>query len=124
MADTIFLRVGTEDRIPLKAFIDSLQNFLSVLRDLDATISHNPKGNTIWEVVSLQKNSPPVVGVAPRPKSPKLPDMSQIVEEQLLANAKSLSANSERNQYLSDSALASLERLAGRTPNWGQWLFI
>lgn len=119
MADTIFLRVGTEDRIPLKAFIDSLQNFLSVLRDLDATISHNPKGNTIWEVVSLQKNSPPVVGVAPRPKSPKLPDMSQIVEEQLLANAKSLSANSERNQYLSDSALASLERLAGRTPKLG-----
>ncbi len=118
MADTIFLRVGNQDRIPLKAFIDSLNNFLSVLRDLDATISHDQRGNTIWEVVSL-KNTAPVVGVAPRLKAANRPDTSQIVEEQLLTNAKSLSSNGDRNQYFSDSALASLEKLAQRTPKLG-----
>ncbi len=118
MADTIFLRIGTEDRVPLKDFIDSLNNFLSVLRDLDATISHDQRGNTVWDVVSL-KNTAPVVGVAPRLKAASRQDTSQIVEEQLLVNAKSLSSNGDRNQYFSDSALESLEKLAKRTPKLG-----
>lgn len=119
MADTIYLRVGTADRIPLRTFIDSLNNFLTVLRDLDATVSHDQRGNTIWEVVSLEKKSPAVVGVAPRLKAPNRQDNSELVEQQFLVNAKSLSEQGDRNKYFSDSALTSLEKLAQRTPKIG-----
>src|SRR6266568_1839007 len=118
MADTIFLRVGTEDRIPLKAFIDSLQNFLAVLRDFDATMSHDSRGSMVWEVVSLQKNSPPVVGVPPKQVRGDR-DVSDVVEGQLLANTKLLSSNGERNQYMSDVALGRIEKLAKLTPKVG-----
>jgi len=118
MADTIFLRVGTEDQIPLKAFIDSLRNFLSVLEDLDATISHDSRGSMVWEVVALQKKSPPVVGVAPRQVRGDR-NVSEVVEEQLLTNTKLLSSNGERNQYMSDAALGRVERLAKLTPKLG-----
>lgn len=119
MADTIFLRVGTEDRIPLTAFIDSLRNFLLVLQDLDATISHDSRGSMIWEVVSLQKNSPPVIGVAPKQKRAQDRNVSEVVEEQLITNTRLLLSSGERNQYMSDAALTRVERLAKLTPKVG-----
>ena len=118
MSDTIFLRVGTEDHIPLSAFIESLRNFLLVLQDFDATISHDRRGSMVWEVASLQKSSPPLVGVAPK-KKPGHDDVAEVVEEQLIENTKMLSSSGERNQYMSDAALSKMERLAKLAPRLG-----
>jgi hypothetical protein len=94
MPETIYLRVGTHDKISLSAFIEALNNFLHALKDLDATISHDPRGSLIWEIVTLQKNSPPLVGVAPEQK-PFLKkcgfqDFSGVVESQFIENARML----------------------------------
>lgn len=119
MSETIFLRVGTrEDRVPVLDFIESLRDFLLVLRDLDATISHDPRGSVVWEVASLEMNSPPVIGVAPHLKKGRT-NVSDVVEEQLIKNTQLLSIRGERTQYMSDSALTKVEKLARRTHRLG-----
>lgn len=123
MPETIFLRVGTLDKISLSAFIEALNNFLRALKDLDATISRDPRGSLIWEIVTLQKNSPPLVGVAPEQKPyfkrKGFQDFSGVVESQLIENTRMLAFSGERNQFLSDSALKRLENLAKKTPALG-----
>lgn len=119
MSETIFLQVGSDNRIPFGAFVESLRNFLSVLKDIDATISHNPQGHLVWEVVSLQKNSPAVIGVAPKLRRPQYSNVSEVVEEQLITNTRLLSFKGERNEYLSDAALTKIENLAKLTPKLG-----
>lgn len=119
MSDIIFLRVGNKDRITLKDFINSLESFLLTLKDFDATISDNSRGSMSWEVVSLEKKSPPVVGVAAYLRNRKLKDVSGIVEEQLIENAHLLSSIGDRNKYMSDAALANIEKMAKLTPKIG-----
>lgn len=55
MSQTIFLRIGQKNRVPLPIFINALKDFLGMLRDLDATISKDSRGSVIWEVVSLRQ---------------------------------------------------------------------
>jgi len=119
MSDTIFLRVGTGDHVSLTDFIASLRSFLLTLRNFDATISDQSGGSMEWEVVSLEKNSPPVVGVAPMLKKRELRDFSSVIEEQFIENAKLLSTAGERNKYMSDSALMNVGRLARLVPKIG-----
>ncbi|HWS86800.1 MAG TPA: hypothetical protein VN282_07540 [Pyrinomonadaceae bacterium] len=120
MPRTIYLRVGTAERISLPVFIDSLRAFLSTLQDIDSTISSRKNGSLIWEVVSLEKNSPPVVGVSayqkPALKLKGYADYYPNVTEQLIENTRLLSSRGERNNYLSDSALSTLQKLAAKTP--------
>ncbi len=118
MNDTIYLKIGTIDRIPFDAFIQSLQNFKGVLEDLDATISENSAGSMVWEVVSLQKTSPAIVGVAPRLKRGH-EDVSTFVENQLIENARLLASTGDRTKYLSDAALQKLQHLAARSHSLG-----
>jgi len=118
MSDTIFLRVGTQDRISLNTFIESLKNFLAVLKDLDAAVSHDSQGSMIWDVVSLEKNSPPVVGVAPYLKQGRA-DISAFVESQLITNAHLLSSKGERTEYMSDTGLKRFEKLAEQAKRQG-----
>lgn len=118
MSDTIYLRLGTSDRITLQDFIDSLSDFRFTLQELDATISENKDGNMIWEVVALQKNSPALVGVAPRLKKNRQ-DVSTYVESQLIENARRLASRGDRTPQLSDRALDKLQRLSSRTSRIG-----
>ncbi len=122
MPRTIFLQIGNKDRISLSAFIDSLRNFLGMLQDLDSTVSRNPSGNLTWDVVLLQKQSPPLIGVSATPKrkrQQKLLDISETVETQLLENTRLLTYSAERNPYMSDAALSRLEKLAKRSKQLG-----
>jgi hypothetical protein len=123
MPETIYLRVGTQDEIALSVFIEALQNFLHALRDVDATLSQNTAGSLIWNVVRLEKNSPPLVGVAAHQKPSFArgghPDLSRKVESELIENARRLSTTGERSELLSDAALKRLENLAKKTPSIG-----
>jgi hypothetical protein len=119
MPQPIFFRVGNNDRISLSGFIDALHNFLSALRNIDATISSEQRGSVTWDVTSLQKNSPPVVGVTPTPRRPALPDESYKIESQFIETLRILSERPERTPILSDSALFSIENIAKRSAAWG-----
>ncbi|HEY6251432.1 MAG TPA: hypothetical protein VI685_15850, partial [Candidatus Angelobacter sp.] len=121
MPNIIFLRVGDRDRLPLRAFIDSLSYFLGILRDFDAAISKDPHGTAIWEVVSLQQKSPPVVGVSPDLKHGKL-DISDTIERQIIETTNHLTMTGERNPLVSDSALDKLESLARKAKEFGPYL--
>jgi hypothetical protein len=118
MPRTIFLQVGDKDRITLPVFIDSLRNFLYLLKDMDASVSHDPRGSMSWEIVSLQKQSPPVVGVAPHLKR-GFRDLSDAVEAQVIKNIRLLSESGERSELMSDSALGRIEKLAKKTTKQG-----
>lgn len=119
MPETIYLRVGTNDEIALSAFIEALQNFLHALKDLDSTLSQNIYGSLIWNVVSLEKHSPPLVGVKPqqKPSFAKAghPDLSHKVEAEFIDNARRLATTGDRSDVLSDAALKRIERLASKT---------
>ena len=119
MPQTIFLRIGERDRLPLVAFIESLRDFLGILRDFDATISKDKRGSVIWEVVSLQQSSPPIVGVSPASRSNRMRDMSAVVEAQVLQNTDLLTSGREPTQFMSSSALDRLEALAQKTKRYG-----
>lgn len=119
MAQTIYLRIGEKDRVPLRMFIDSLTYFLKMLRDFDATVSENIKGSVVWEVVSLKQSSPPIVGVRPAPKHGMF-DNSDAVEKQLLLSTTELTVKGERTRLMSDAALINLERLAQKTKRLGE----
>jgi hypothetical protein len=77
----------------------------------------------VWEVVSLQKNSPPVVGVAPfqKPSFKKkgVPDFSEFVESQIIKNTHLLDTRGERNEFMSDAALGKIEKLAKKAVRLG-----
>jgi hypothetical protein len=123
MPETIYLRVGTQDEIALSVFIEALQNFLHALKDVDATLSQNVNGSLVWNVVRLEKNSPPLVGVAAHQKPSFAkgghPDLSLRVESELIENARRLATTGERSELLSDAALKRLENLAKKTPSIG-----
>jgi hypothetical protein len=121
MPNIIFLRVGDRDRLPLRDFIASLRHFLDILRDFDATISKDPLGTAIWEVVSLEQKSPPVVGVSPDIKHGK-PDISDTIERQIIETTNHLTMTGERNPLVSDSALDKIENLARKAKVFGPHL--
>lgn len=115
---SIFLRIGQRDRIPLSALIESLQNFLGMLRDFDATISKNQKGSVVWEVTSLRQNSPPIIGLSPSIRHGMM-DYSSDVEFQILQSTADITSRGERTTLMSDSALTRLEKLARKTKTFG-----
>lgn len=116
---TIFLRIGERDRVALSVFIETLRNFLGMLRDFDATISKDERGSVTWEVVSLKQNSPPIVGVSPHPRRGIL-DQSSLVETQILQSTVEITSTGERTMAMSDAALLRLERLALKTKTIGR----
>jgi hypothetical protein len=119
MSNTIFFRVGTADRISLSAFVDSLYKFLGILRDLDSALSENKRGSMEWEVTSLRKESPAIVGVTPTLKRLNTRDFGEAVEAQFINNTRSLNSKGERNEYMPDSALMKLKAIAARTKRLG-----
>jgi hypothetical protein len=122
MPNTIFLKIGDRDRLPLGAFIDSLRYFLGILRDFDATISKDRHGTATWELVFLEQKSPPVVGVSPVLRHGK-PDISDTVERQVIESTNHLTATGERNPFIvSDAALDKIEGLARKAKELGPHL--
>jgi hypothetical protein len=111
MSKTIYLRVGNTDRVGLSDLINSLSGFLKLLRDFDSTVSGEVNGTQRWEVTSLAKNSPAVVGVTPFTKA-HMDDYSEAIETSLLESSTALTLKKERTRMMSDSALQGIGQLA------------
>src|SRR5689334_15858078 len=100
MPQPIFFRVGNSDRITLPAFIPGLRSFLGLLQDFDSALSDDPRGSLRWEVSVLRKASPAVVGVLPVPRRLSVPDFSEAINEQVLANIHLLQKSTERTDRM------------------------
>jgi hypothetical protein len=118
LAETICMRVGEQDKIDFSDFVGALNNFLGLLKDVDSAVAKRKSGNLHWRVTSLRKDPIPIVGVTPFQRR-TVEDISSKVERQVLTNIDSLTANGERNNFFSDSALSRVERIAKTTPRIG-----
>lgn len=118
MSKTIYLRVGETDRVGLVDFVVSLKGFLRLLRDFDSTVSGSVEGTQQWEVTSVSKNSPIVIGVTPVTK-PRMVDFSEAIETELLDSSDALTTRKERTERMSDSALIGIRQLAGTSKRLG-----
>ncbi len=111
MSKTIYLRVGNTDKVALSDLIASLSGFLQLLRDFDAAVSGQSAGTQHWEVTSLTKNSPVIIGVTPITK-PRMDDYSEAIESELLDSSSVLTQTKQRTPRMSDSALHGIGKLA------------
>lgn len=115
MVEPIYFVLEGHNRIlrPV-AFTKALQGFLRLLRELDASISHSIMGSVDWEIVSLQKSSPAVIGYLAHPRGRRGPavDRSDDIKRTCVAGLDLLSKKPERLGEYSDRALDRTEYLA------------
>ncbi len=97
-------------------FIDAVRRFVKLLRELDASISRNPRGSVIWEIHSLQKSSPATVGFRQIPRTHKqpehVPERADEVKASCVSGIALLSKKPERLSTYSERALDQTEHLA------------
>src|SRR6266849_3956985 len=108
---TIYLQIGTRDRISLKSFVMAIRNFLGILEDIDAALSHAGEGAVRWEVIFLQKNSPPVIGVKGEPLSKDNKSAPAQVRREVINGVRALET-ATRKPNVSDSFLSRMSKLA------------
>lgn len=114
---TIYLRIGTSDRITLKGFTSAIRNFLGILEDMDAAISS--AGEAVkWEVVFLQKNSPPIIGVKGISLSKTNRSAPTQVRREVFNSVRAL-GSATRKPNVSDSALLKMSHLAEQSKYTG-----
>jgi hypothetical protein len=121
MADPIYMRVGAGQAVDLPEFVGAMGNFLGLLQEVDSAVAEKKAGHLRWRVSTLRMNSPsPLVGVTPLLLRNALSDTSTRVEREIINNVVSLTEKGERNKYLSDAALARVERIAKTAPKIGE----
>lgn len=118
MPETLYFRVGEKDEITLDEFLSAGQDLLRLLRELDATISHNPSGSVRWTVSSLSKSSPPEIGVRAQRRHNRA-DRSVEVQRAVIYGSLALKARAERPSDYSDAALVVLQRIADKSSKLG-----
>jgi hypothetical protein len=118
MAETIYMRIGEQDRVDFNDFVGVLTNFLGLLKDVDSTIAQRKGGNLSWRVTQLNRDPLPLIGVTPYIRR-ALDDISSFVEREVVRNMATLTMRGERNKFLSDAALGRVERLAQTTSRIG-----
>lgn len=114
MPATIYFRIGEKDQITLDEFLWAGQNFLKLLRELDATVSQIPSGSVRWTVSFLSKNSPPEIGVTALRRR-KREDRSAEVQHAAVIGSLALNDRGERPPEFSDEALGVLQRIADKS---------
>lgn len=116
---TIYLKIGTKDRISLKGLVSAMRNFLGILEDMDAAMSQAGQGAVQWEVIFLQKNSPPVIGVRGIPLSKTHKTAPTQVRREVLNGVRDLASTAARKPSVSDSVLLRFGRLAEQSKHTG-----
>jgi hypothetical protein len=114
----IYLQIGNKDRITLKAFAIAVRNFLGILEDMDAAVFHADNGTVRWEVVFLQKNSPPVIGVRGVPVSKEYNSAPKQVRREVMNGVRALE-KAARKPNVSDSVLSRMNLLAKQSRHTG-----
>jgi len=96
------------------AFANALQAFVKLLRELDAALSHDPRGTVVWEIATLRKDSPAIIGFSANPRKRREPiqDVRTQIARDCVGGLDLLSKKPERLRTYSDRALDRTEYLA------------
>jgi hypothetical protein len=102
---------GKNDSIPADVFLSTLEDLMSVIRDVDSAVSGRTQGSIRWGIAALQKNSPALVefrGVSKLPKG----DFTSTVQLSVVGGLDVLTREPRSPQYYSYSALTKVRRIA------------
>lgn len=115
-SEPIYLVLEGHDRVLRPdAFIRALRGFSKLLRELDASVSHDPYGSVTWEIASLRKESPAVIGFKPHQRKQyekRIDDYREEIKRTCVKGLDILSKKPERLGVYSDRALDRAEYLA------------
>ena len=110
MPGSINLRLeGQGEVLNPTTFINAVQYFWGMLRDLDMAVAKGQRGSIKWEIDSLSKSSPAVIAF--RGNSLTDTDSLALIEQSCMGGLKQLSEGA-RLSYYSDSAIRNALRLA------------
>lgn len=94
MGKRIYIQISTADSIDPESLIAAIQKAHAMLRELDATVSNNPRGHVHWKIETIKKQSPLILGFTGRSRSEE--DSIPIIHEQLQVGIKQLTATEEK----------------------------
>src|SRR6266542_5001977 len=96
------------------AFVQAIKGFVRLLRELDASVSTDPHGSATWEIISLTKSSPAVIGFKANPRKQREPrkDYVETIRQDCVVGLDLLSKKPERLRSYTDRALERTELLA------------
>jgi hypothetical protein len=113
---------GKRDRIPAQLFINSLNDFYGLIKDVDSIVSRRAKGSVRWELFTLQKKSPAVVEFAGESRIRAM-DFSTAIQDSILDGLEQLAERPEHPQFYSYSALRRVRHMA-EVSKHAQWMTV
>lgn len=119
MPDTVCMRIGEIERPDIEEFFVALQNFIGLLKDVDASLAESKSGNLHWKVSSLQKDPLPVIGVTSYLRRREIEDITTKVEREIFSNIAALNSKGQLSRIFPDAALTKVQRIAKTTPKIG-----
>ena len=122
----LYFQIGEKDRLTIKELRGAILRIAGLLADLDAAVSHDPRGTLRWEVAVLRKDSPALLGLDPVPIARREPGTKQLVRrdtapqvERILMSGLRALASGERPENVPDAAIEKVERLAAQSKKIG-----
>ena len=115
MSNHIYLRIGVGGSIKPGNLVKSLSHSYDILRELDASITDDPKGGIDWGIDTIKKESPLEVAFAGSARTIDSASPMGEIQSALIAGLNALSVDTEepeRPQYYSDKALRAVQKLA------------
>ena len=101
---------GNKQGLKPEPFISAMRDFLGLLKDLDATISNDPRGTIAWTIHSISKNSPALIAL--EGKARHQIDRTEEVKKVCIEGMRLLS-EARRPQQYSDHAISKVRQIAG-----------
>ena len=93
MPKRIYIQISTADFIDPESLIIAIQKAHSMLRELDATVSKNPRGHVHWKIETIRKQSPLILGFSGRSRTED--ESIPIIHERLKVGIKQLTTTEE-----------------------------
>ncbi len=124
MSSHIYLRIGIGGSIKPGNLVKSLRHSYDILRELDVSITDDPKGRIDWGIDTIKKESPLEVAFTGTARTIDSASPMGEIQSALIGGLNALSVDTEepeRPQYYSDKALRSVQKLAdlGKSENIG-----
>jgi hypothetical protein len=124
MAASIKITVKGSDNSGIDApsvddLLTQIQDFVSMLRNIESAIDDNGKGAIIWRVTNVTKNSPIAIEITPFPRqyAMNIDNRAEKIAATTSLGLKMLAETGERPAYFSDDAITKAEKIYKRVTN-------
>ena len=115
MSSHIYLRIGVGGSIKPGNLVKSLTHSYEIVRELDASVTDDPKGGVDWGIDRIKKESPLEVAFTGAARTTDSASPMGEIQTALIAGLNGLSVDTEepkRPQHFSDKALRAVQKLA------------